>query len=316
MAGKFTDLSNNLLNSNGQANYTSKGGQGIRNTYPAVVINTEDPAEQNRIVCRIINIDESGEIKGGRDKDTPDEKLPLCFPLVPEFLHVRPIVGEMVLLILENPNDNSAPRYWVGPIVSSKLKLRNQTYAEAIKMFDHTDFFTNRKVKNKPAVSLAFPSQNDIAIQGREDADLILRPREVYLTAGKFKPNSFELNEPSPCFLQLKQTIHENKELSQANLSSVNINIYSPYGKFRKESESKFENNLDLDKFGDLAKILHPAVFGDELIKVLDLIIKVLYLHVHTPQQAAISIPELEQLKSYTISGRLQELISNHIRIN
>ncbi len=317
MGGSFTDLSSNLLNSKGQANYSSNAGNSTREVYPAIVVNITDPAEQNRIVCRIVNIDENGVVKGGRDKDTPDDKLPLCFPLISEYLHVRPLVGEMVNIILENPNDNSASRYWIGPVITSKLKLRTQPYGESVKMFDQTDFFTNRKTNDKISTSLMFPGQADIALQGREDADLILRPRESYLTAGKFKPNSFELNETSPCYLQLKQNLDKDKkEFSQANLQSVNINLYSPFGKFRKKEDASLENNPDLEKFGELANKLHPGIFGDETIKVLDLIIKVLYLHIHTPQSAALSIPELEELKGYTLTGKLQNLISNHVRLN
>lgn len=315
--GSFTDLGNNLLNSKGQANYSSDAGQGIRTSYPAVVVNTDDPAEQNRIVCRIVNMDEQGNVKGGRDKDTPDDKLPLCFPLGSEYLHIRPLVGEMVMVILENPSDNSAPRYWIGPVITSKLKLRTQPYAEAVKLFSQTDFFTNRKTNDKISASLAFPGKADIALQGRDDADLILRPREAYLAAGKFNPNSFDLNETSPCYFQLKQLLdNDKKEFSQANLEAVNINIFSPYGKFRKKEDGKVEHNPDLEKYGELAQQLHPGVFGDELIKVLDLIIKVLYLHVHTPQSPALPFPELEDLKPYTIDGQLQNLISNTFRIN
>ena len=121
MAG-INELTQSLLNSNGQGNTYSQGNQTSRNIYPAIVINIDDPTEQNRIIARIINLDENEAIKGGRDRDTPDDKLPFCVPMMPEHFHVRPFVGEMVYIFLENPSDNSASRYWIGPIISSKLK--------------------------------------------------------------------------------------------------------------------------------------------------------------------------------------------------
>lgn len=319
MAG-INELSQSLLNAHGQGNTYSQGNQISRNIYPAVVINIDDPTEQNRIVARIISLDENGKVLGGRDRDTPDDKLPFCVPMLPEYFHVRPLVGEMVYIFLENPSDNSAPRYWIGPIINSKLKLKFQDYKESIKIFDYTVFNVNDNTKNKPKVVTAFPEQADVAVQGRGDADLMLRQREVYLVAGKFKPNSFDINTDTPSYLQLKQfdnvTTGPLKAYSQTNLQSTNINLFSPIGKFRDKNLAKFEKNDELLSFGDFASSLHPMVFGDELIKLLDLIIRVLLNHIHTPQNPLLSIPESKTLQEYTIDGSLQNILSKYIRIN
>ncbi len=314
------DLTRSLLNSSGQGNMYSEGNQTSRNIYPAVVINIDDPTEQNRVIARIINLDQDGKILGGRDRDTPDDKLPFCVPMLPEHFHIRPLVGEMVFIFLENPSDNSAPRYWMGPIVNSKLKLKYQDYKEAIKIFDYTIFNVNQKLENKPKAATAFPEQADVAVQGRGDADLILRAREAYLVSGKFKPNSLDINTDTPSYLQLKQFDNIStgplKSFSQANLQSTNVNIFSPLGKFRNKDLAKFEKNDDLKSFGDFAASLHPTVYGDELIKLLDLIIRVLLNHIHTPQNPLLPIPESKDLQEYTVDGNLQNIISKHIRIN
>lgn len=319
MAG-IDELSRSLLNSNGQGNIYSQGNQSTRSIYPAIVINTDDPTEQNRVVARIINLDQNGNILGGRDRDTPEEKLPFCVPMIPEYLHVRPLVGEMIFVFLENPSDNSAPRYWIGPIISSKLKLKTQDYKEAIKIFDYTVFNVNKSTKNDAKVSNAFPEQADVALQGRGDADLILRQREAYLVSGKFKPNSLDINTETPSYLQLKQFDKVDKgslkSFSQANLQSTNINIFSPIGKFRDKNLSKYEKNDDLTSFGDFANSLHPIVFGDELVKLLDLIIRVLLTHIHTSQKPLLPIPESKELQDYTIDGNLQNILSKYIRVN
>lgn len=318
--GGINELSQSLLNANGQGNTYSKGNQTVRNIYPAVVINIDDPTEQNRIIARILNLNEEGKVLGGRDRDTPDDKLQFCVPMLPEHFHVRPLVGEMVYIFLENPSDNSAPRYWMGPITTSKLKLQFQDYKESIKIFDYTVFNVNNTTKTNPKIATAFPEQSDVAIQGRGDADLILRQKEAYLVAGKFKQNSFDINIDTPSYLQLKQfdnvTIGPLKSYSQANFQSTNINLFSPIGKFRDKNLAKFEKNDELLSFGDFASSLHPMVFGDELIKLLDLIIRVLLTHIHTPQVAMLSIPESKKLQEYTIDGSLQNILSKYIRIN
>jgi hypothetical protein len=140
------------------------------------------------------------------------------------------------------------------------------------------------------------------------------------LSSGKFKPNTITPNDVSPSNIILTQfdnnKIGPLKTFSQANIQSSNINIYSPIGKFRDQNLAKFEVNENLKSFGNLADLLHPAVFGDELIKLLDLIIRVLLTHIHTPQNPLLPTPDSETLLGYTVSGELQNIISNTVRIN
>lgn len=302
---------------------SSEGNQTSRNIYPAIVTNNQDPLGMKRIVARIISLNEKGEINGGRDRDTTDDLLPFCVPMMPNHFHIVPLVGEMIYIFLENPSDNSAPRYYMGSQINSPFKLRFQSYGESQRVFDYTTFNLNQNPSNNLQAQTAFPKIGDIAIQGRDDSDLILRPREVFAVAGKFKKETFEINIETPSSIQLIQkenNIEEDDTLlprySQSNLISTNINFYSVRGKFRDSSLSKFEKNEDLKSFGELANTLHPSVFGDELIKLLDLIIKVLLNHIHTPQKPLLATSESDEVSTYTIEGNLQRIISNHVRIN
>ena len=304
---------------------SSSGNQSSRNIYPAIVISSEDPLGMKRIIARIITLDENGNDKGGRDRDTPDNELPFCVPMMPNHFHIIPIEGEMVYILLENPSDNSAPRYYMGSQINSPFKLKFQSYEEANRVFKNTDFNLNKNKDSNVESSVTLPRVGDIALQGRTDADLILRPREVYLVAGKFDKGTTNINKTTPSNLQLVQLENpeendDGEELipiySQANLTSTNINLYSIRGKFRDAGIGEFEINEDLKSFGDLADTLHPAVLGDELIKLLDLIVTVLLTHIHTPQLPLLPTPESNLISSYTVEGNLQRIISNHIRIN
>ena len=302
---------------------SSEGNQSSRNIYPAIVINNEDPLGMKRVIARIISLNEEGEVIGGRDRDTPDNELPFCVPMMPNHFHIIPLIDEMIYVFLENPEDNSAPRYYIGSQINSQFKLKFQEYNEANEVFSYTDFNLNPNKDNNLQAFSALPKEGDIALQGRTDSDLILRPREVFLVAGKFQKGTLDINTETPSSIQIIQQENDedvNPDLlprySQINSTSTNINIYSHRGRFRDSSLASFEINEDLNSFGELAQTLHPAVFGDELIKVLDLIIKVLLNHIHTPQKPALSFPELNELSSYTIDGNLQRIISNHIRIN
>lgn len=301
---------------------TSEGNQSSRNIYPAIVINNEDPLGMKRVIARIISLDEKDQVNGGRDRDTPDDQLQFCVPMMPNSFHIIPLVDEMIYVFLENPSDNSAPRYYMGSQINSPFKLKFQAYAEALRVFKYTDFNLNPNKDNNPQAMAILPKPGDIAIQGRSDADLMLKPREVFLIAGKFEKDTLNINTTTPSSFQLIQQENDaNKtellpRYSQSNLTSTNINLYSIRGKFRDSGLSDFEINEDLKSFGDLANTLHPAVFGDELIKLLDLIIKVLLNHIHTPQLPLLATPESDEVSSYTVDGNLQRIISNHIRIN
>ncbi len=322
MAG-IDKLARATLNSQGlNGGLSSSGNPAERNIYPAIVLSNEDPLGMKRIIARIVSLDENGEIVGGKDRDTPDNELPFSVPMMPNHFHIVPIEDEMVYIFLENPSDISAPRYYMGSQINSPFKLKFQEYVEANRVFKNTQFNLNRQKDSNLETSIALPQVGDIAIQGRTDADLILRTREAYLVAGKFEKNTININKETPSSLQVIQLENssENDELlprySQANLTSTNINLYSIRGNFRDEGLSNFEINEDLESFGDFANTLHPAVFGDELIKLLDLIVRVLLNHIHTPQKPLVPIPESDDLSSYTVEGNLQRIISNHVRIN
>jgi len=340
---EFDLLQQNLLKGNHQNKYYTGGQEKyFKILYPAIVVpnQIDDPSGQDRLRARIVSIDdETGQIRGkqnsadsdynlysGKDRGISDEKLPLCIPFLPKFLRIKPQVGELVWLILENPQDNSSTRFWVGPIVTSDVEMSYQSYEEAIKIFDYTNFFSNKNLLNKIKTYESLPKGNDISLRGRNDSDLILRFRESLLVSGKFNKDSIDPNTRNPSFLQLKQvttdtslrTSNDNffDEFSQATLGSTNINLYSTRGKFRSNDIKSFEKNNDIKFFGDLADTLHPTVFGDELIKLLDLIVKILLNHIHTSQKPLIETPESKELKKYTVDGNLQDLISNILRIN
>ena len=321
MAG-IEDYVNSLRQKDGQRSESSPTNLGaLKNIYPAIVIQENDPLEQGRIIARIVSVDQEGNISGGRDRNIPDMSLPWAIPMQMGFIHARPLPGEMVFILLENPSEITAPRYWVGPIITSQLKLKFQGFKEAIKIFSRTNFNPNQKLKSRIEPSLRLPERIDVALQGRDDAHVILKPKEVFIAAGLFEPNTLKANLQTPAQISVRQILNDNPEARLTRYSTTEIvsnviNLYSNRGKFRAEELKKFEANEDLEDLGVLSDSLHPAVFGDELVKVLDLIIRVLLNHIHTPQNPLIRTPESSSLSRYTTLGELQNLISNHIRIN
>lgn len=315
----INDIARSIMQDLNQDLGSHKKTQITKNIFPAIVINSEDPLDQSRVVARIISIDSDGKARGGRDRDISDSQIPFAVPLNNSFFRVIPKKGEMVFIILENPESPTSARYWSGPIMSNMFRLNYQHFEDSHKIFDYTQFTTDQIASKRPSSSPFMPNLYDIAIMGRDDSQITLKPRELVISSGIFKKGTFEINQ-DPSFLQLKQIELTGdtiiKEMSQANLSSVNINIFSPYGKFRDEDTAAFELNENLKNFGDTAKKLHPAVFGDELIKLMDIVIQFLLNHIHTPQNSPVKDQLTKKLEEYTVQGKLQSLISNHVRVN
>ena len=337
----LTSLSERVSQSKGQSGISGSGNRSGRIVYPAIVRDVDDKASQNRIRVEIVSLDEKGNIKGGKDKDTPLNKLPICIPLLPEFLHVRPKVGESVLIIMENPEDMTAPRYWVGPIRTSQTKMEFESYGQAQSIFNRSSF-KNKAIfdsstdsRNIKAASV-IPQPQEIAIEGRDDADITFRKRETIIRAGKFKKNTIEINNTHPCKIQLKQiddisnasqgaltTTIQNLNFtpySQANVYATNINLISTEGKNRSVDSKTVEtttNSKNLERFGDVAKQLHPLVFGDDLIVLLKEIINFCLTHIHTSQKPAVAPLEgISKLSSYKNDEKIQEIISKNVRTN
>ncbi len=342
MANKntFTQVAQSILAEKGQDSFRLNANQGgNRIIHPAIVRNVDDLASFNRIQAEIVEMDKNGNIIPGKDRNIPKERLPICIPLLTEFIHARPQVGECVLVIAENPSDLSSPRFWLGPLITSQIKLSYQSYQESISVFNSGSFNTQNNfdgptLQDQIKPSSVLPSSSEIALQGRNDADVVLRPREAELRAGKFKLNSTtELNNETPCRLQLKQIDYnpyttgiksaDQKNASkfvpysQFNLESTNINLISNEGKFREFNNNTEENktNPRLKDFGDIASRLHPAVFGDELIILIRLILQYLLTHIHTPQSPPLSNNISSQLEPYLNSGKIQDLVSNVVRL-
>ena len=342
MAGKttFASLAEYNWSQNGQDLYRNQNTNNSRIIYPAIVRNVEDQASQNRIKVEIVGIDSSGKIIPGKDRDILTKDLPICLPFGSEFLHIRPKVGEMIWVISENPTDITSPRFWFGPTITNQLKLPFQPYEESVVIYN-TESFNRKEIQDNPTFQnqlkqkVVLPSQSEIALQGREDADVVLRPREVEIRAGRFKLNSVtEINTDNPCRIQLKQidsnpnpTGIKNVDLSlsnkfvpfsQININATNINLISNEGKFREFNSNNEENttNKRLNDYGELASKLHPVAFADELIIILRLIIQHQLSHIHIPQSPALSNNISSQLEAYLNSGKLYDIASNHIRVN
>lgn len=294
--------------------------------YYAEVVDITDPAGAGRIRARIKLVD---------DVWKTDDSLPWSYPLIPRFFNVVPQIGEGVRLFLYNVSNDPAGtlnRSYIGPILGQDQDLPYQD--KRIALGTQSDIGGNRAKKSISFITKAkgvYSDPQDVAIQGRDNADIILTSAKIDLRAGKFVPgNPVELNRSNPARIQLN--LVNNKE-SVANIIADKINLISYTGNPGITFDNLAKAGLDssgtlLQSFlggdGELTQDnlpvggqLHPLVYGDKLIDFCKLVQKFVQNHTHpygqmVPDVATDESDGIKKISQFNFS----EMISHRIRIN
>jgi hypothetical protein len=346
----INELSDSLNILGGQSPFSSKGTQGDRIIYLARVESNDDRSNMGRITASIIDFnDQNGEEQPGKDRNDVLPKI--AYPLFPHFVNLMPRIGELVYVMLENPKDQSSRRFYIGPLRSVKRSFSEQeSTSSANNIFNENTFrstdATNINLDDKRNII-----NNDyVSLKGKNDADITLKSREVLINAGFYKNKTYTENIETPCFIQLKdnlEVISENGSIerpafSQINIVGSNINLISSNSSSRKNrtldengninsSNIEFNTNPDLNTYGETAKQLHPLVLGDELVKLLKVMIRFCLNHKHTPQDKPYgTTEEINILKEYLgvdsssenlnsaedTGAKITEILSKNVRTN
>lgn len=276
------------------------------------VVSITDDTDGGRIKVRIKGIDEQ----------LSNANLPYALPMIPKFFNVLPNVGETVLIFNFTSNNKFENRLWVGPFISQPQKLKNDPY-----FYSSTSLFDGGVVEPEKAPSVIpeakgiYPNKTDVALQGRDNTDIILKPNEIVLRAGKFViNNNLEFNKTNPTYIQLKFNVitksgtNNSKEErgGVTNIVADKINLLSHNGNPRfnltdqKSLITDEELNLILTK-------THPLVYGDVLIDFINLVKTYISSHVHP--YAGLPAVQTNNVKEI-LNFNLTNLVSQNIRIN
>jgi len=261
------------------------------------------------------------------DKDVAIDNLPNCFPLIPSHLNVVPKVGEAVFIFTFDDDTRYADRFYIGPIISSPLKLKEDTIDKtALASLSISPTSPNVDVNTIKAAQGVFPNFQDVAVQGRDNADLILKENEVFLRAGQHVlDNNKIFNKRNPTYIQLKFNAKikesENRATppeygSVANVVANKINLLT-----HKEGSPRF-TITEQDGYiaeEELIKIIeeaHPLVFGDTLLTYMKTLEKAFMNHVHRfPGLKPTAINGEDFIKQY-LEFPTETILSKNIKIN
>lgn len=257
------------------------------------------------------------------DYKTTDD-LPYCFPLLPKHLHVNPKVGECVLVFLSTLNQSKSNRFFIGPVISQQYMLNQDPfYFQSRCLFNGNGPSTPLpKPEMNPENDGSIPDREDIAIQGRQNTDLVLKNNELRLRCGFKKypsgeaKNTLLFNREDLSYIQMRYKKMKDKKnndfASVINIVADRINLLSHNSK----NHFNLNDRKDLITDEEQLRILdeaHQMVYGDELIEFLKKIINVIRTHTHSfpMDPPSFTTPQLKVLET-----PLENMLSQSIRIN
>lgn len=250
MSNRNESLNNNLGGSGGENKNTRVVSIGR-------VVSVEDPQASMRIKVRIKGIDDKYN----------DNQLPYSTPFLPMFLNIIPKVGEMVKVIFHDYDNPFQYREWMGPIISQPQKLKNDTYfIGATSSLGSGVFKSGKSIKNIVTAEGVYPTEEDIAFQGRENTDLIFRKSEVLIRAAKFVPNEPTIrNDKNPMSIHLRWLDPKTNTTINEDRTDINLMANKVFLIGRDSNSKIIPPNISLRDQIDLENKLHPLVYGDVL---------------------------------------------------
>lgn len=280
-------------------------------------------------LCRVISVkDEQG---GARiqvrlypedDNVKDNNELPYCFPLMPKMLHCIPKVNETVIIIL--PDAAKGSRFYIGPVISQDYRMNFDSFDFTSRLFLGTGNIGGLlpNPETNPENEGSYLDNDDIALRGRQDADVILKNREVRIRCGFKKyptgPDSTTLHfnrEDLAYILMRYRKTQDNKGKdysSSINLVADRINLLS------HDSPEVFalSDRKDLITDEEMKTILekaHPLPYGDDLMIFLSDLVEIIKTHSHPFAQDPPAFNEQQQV---VLQADLNQMLSKSVRIN
>lgn len=256
--------------------------------------------------------------------------LPYAFPLLPKTLQTVPKVGECVLIICSELENNLSNRYYIGPIISQPQKQEYDSYSygrgTALNLLQGGSLEPLERLSKYEQTKGSFPNINDIAIVGRKSEDIILKDGEIDIRCGvRGKTNDGNknlvgdviFNEVDPSYIQLKYSngigFSDSQEAnSVANIVADKINLIS-HKDANKLSLTDKEELIKTSEMDDIMQKLHKSVYGDELIKKLEIMRDFMLNHVHPYPGLP---PCDDHYKQELVKINFKELLSDNVRIS
>lgn len=277
------------------------------------VISVFDDADGERIKVRL----------SPEDDRLADEELPYAFPLLPKMLHIKPKVGEGVLIVLTEVSNGYSNRYYIGPIISQPQHMEGDDYGfNSMSLYPGAYKEPDVAPSTKADTHGAYAKDEDIAIYGRNKGDIILTEDDVRIRCGSRAKDiasngDIVFNRTDPAYIHLKHSDNKrgtagDEYRSTATVVADKINLIGNNSKepFKTNDKNHLIADDEMQKIIDKA---HQLPYGDILVEFLDMFRKTFANHVHPyPGLPPCQTDEYLQTSTYD----LNKILSESVRIN
>lgn len=280
-------------------------------------------------ICQVIDVydENDGErIKvrlSPEDDRKSDDDVPYAFPLLPKLLHIKPKVGEYVLIILTEVDNGHSVRYYIGPIISQPQYMEKEdSLISATSLYPGGFKQPDIAPSMNPDSHGALADDSDIALYGRKKNDIILTDNDVRVRCGNrlkgsSKNGGIIFNRTDPSYLLLrhddtKNGVKGDEYRSTATIVADKINLIGNQSKepFKTNDKNDMISNSEMQKIIEKA---HQLPYGDTLIEFLKMFIGAFAKHVHPyPGLPPCQTPEYIEATTYD----LNKILSDSVRIN
>lgn len=279
-----------------------------------IVKESYDPTNSGRIKVRV----------PGDDLKIPDEELKWSFPLLPKMLHIRPKVGETVMIITRVFDNNRSDRFYIGPVIAQPQFMYEETDENsALRSLHGSQLGPDINIEQYADVVGTLPEDDDIAFLGRKDSDIILKDNDVRIRCGvkktdEFDKTEFAFNSVHPAFMKMKHYVGKEKlkcgAESVVNIVADKINLIGSDSreKYSFTDTKELISDEEVDRFVEEA---HQLPFGDKLIEFLRIFITAFQSHTH-PWVGAGMTPCKDITYKALADYNLESILSTTIRIN
>jgi hypothetical protein len=232
---------------------------------------------------------------------------------MPKYFHIIPRVGELVRVFIPIPDFPNTGRLWIGSIISQPHKIGFDEQVSALSTTHEKLVAPDKAPSTYPEAKGVYPKLDDIAINGRNNTDIILSERDVEIRAGKHEyHNNLKLNKLNPASIKLT---FEQKTGDTPTIST-NIVMADRIGLITHKGNPKFKavqlNSDDRDKIFESG---HPIARGDVVVRALSVIIDSILNHSHPSQRnKPIEDDIINNLK--ILQPRLNNILNRNIVIN
>lgn len=278
------------------------------------VISISDDTDADRIKVRL----------SPEDNNKSDAELDFAFPILPKMLHIKPKVGEAVLVLLATMNDGNSQRYYIGPVISQDHKLNFDPY------FCGADSFLRGAYKKfdvaprmNPDQQGILPKDDDIVIRGRKNADIQITDNDVIIKSGVKvvnESNNYEMsfNTKNPSYIKTRYHTEPLIDGSKSTSTIVGDKIVLLSNTSPNYFNLTDRNDLITDK--ELNNVIDSAYklpYGEKLVEFLKIFVKAFNNHTHNYPMLPPNPFHLEELNAKSTEMLDNEkILSNTVRIN